>query len=171
MTTTRRYRDAAMASSTGEVFGFLLVLEHEDLVDGPVRLTDILGEYDPVQDTYLLTVGDDEYIFAPMEIEPPEMTDDEPVGRIAIPDIDERIGEAIDGLTGPPTVTLTAVLRSAPNEIVGGPFHDMLLQGLAGKAGDTIEGELRFPSLVDEPYPQDTLRSSKYVAAARMTER
>jgi hypothetical protein len=159
------FQDAAYPQETGEAFIALIVIDHASLAD-PIYLTDAGGTYDPVLDTYILTVGADDYICAPIEIIPPGQSDEEPRGTLRVPNVDQRIGEAIESISGAATCTVTIVLESDPTEVMAGPYQLLELRNIRGDAM-TLEGSLVWPSLTVEPWPWDWIRPAKFRAAFR----
>jgi hypothetical protein len=164
------FRDAAYPQETGEVFALLLTIEHDDL-PAPILLTDA-GE-DIVYGSNVLDASGNiaalagTYVNMPIAITPPGQSDEQQSGRITIPNIDQRIGEAIDSIASPASITITAVLFSDPTTVLAS--HLML--ELVNVRGDAliVEGEVNRPSLTVEPYPKDWLRPSVFRAAFRMS--
>lgn len=151
--TVQAFRDAAYPQETSEAFYYLIVIEQDEL-DDPIPLTDGAGTYDETLDCYILTVGAIDYFSdIPFVIDPPGQSDEQPTGKLTVPNIDQRIGSAIESIHGPATVTVTAVLASDPTVIVGGPYEQLLLQNVHGDAL-SISGDLTWPQLTVEPWPK-----------------
>jgi hypothetical protein len=164
------FRDAAYPQETGEVFATLLTIEHDELAS-PILLTDA-GE-DIVYGANLLDANGNiaalagTYFNFPIEIIPPGQSDEQPRGTIRVTNVDQAIGEAIESITDPATVTITVVLASDHSNIVAGP-HRML--EMANVRGDAlvVEAEVSRPSLTVEPYPKHWIRQSVFKAAFRL---
>lgn len=164
---TQAFRDAAYPQETGEVFAMLLTIEHEDLA-APILLTDagedIVYASDMLDANGNVAARAGTYVNMPIAITPPGQSDEQLSGKITVPNIDQAIGEAIESIATPATVTITAVLASQPTEIVGGPH---LLLELVNVRGDAlvVEAEVARPSLTSEPYPRHWIRASVFKAA------
>lgn len=165
------FRDAAYPQETGEVFAMLLTIEHDDLPT-PILLTDA-GE-DIVYASDLLDANGNvaavtgTYLNMPIAITPPGQSDEQQSGRITIPNIDQMIGEAIDSIASPATITITGVLASQPSVIVGGPHRMLELINVRGDAL-VVEGEVNRPALTVQPYPKHWLRPRVFRAAFRIS--
>lgn len=163
------FRDAAYPQQTGEVFATLLTIEHDDL-SSPILLTDA-GE-DITYGSDLLDANGNvaavagTYLNFPIEIVPPGQSDEQMQGTIRVANVDQAIGEAIESITDPATVTITVVLASDHTNIVAGPH---LMLEMANVRGDAlvIEAEVARPSLTVEPYPKHWVRQSVFKAAFR----
>lgn len=165
------FRDAAYPESTGEVFAVLLTIEHEDLAT-PILITDA-GEDITYASNLLDGAGNiaafaGTYLNLPIEIVPPGQTDQQQQGTIRIPNIDQSIGEAVDAISTPATVTITVVLMSETSQIVGGPHRLLDLCNVRGDAL-VVEAELQRPQVTQYPYPQDWIRQSVFRAAYRLS--
>ena len=158
-------RDAAYPEATGEAFIMLLVLETEELEE-PIFLTDAGGAWSETEQAFGITVGANFYISAPIEIIPPGQSDEEPEGKIRVPNVDQRIGEGLDSITTPLIATVTAVLESDVTIVVGGPHELLKVQNVRGDAL-VIEGDLTRPFLVQEYWPREWMRPAKFRAAFR----
>lgn len=168
---TQGFRDAAYPQETGEVFALLLTIEHEDLPT-PILLTDA-GE-DITYAANLLDASGNvaalagTYVNLPIRIVPPGQGDQQLSGKITIPNIDQRIGAAVEAIGTPATVTVTGVFASSPSVIFAGPHRLLDLVNVRGDAL-VIEAELARPALSSEPYPKDWLRPSVFRAAFRLS--
>jgi hypothetical protein len=165
------YRDAAYPESTGEVFAVLLTIEHASLA-APLLITDA-GE-DITYGSNLLDGSGNiaalagTYLNLPIEILPPGQTDQQQQGTIRVPNIDQSIGQAIEAIATPATITITVVLMSDTLEIVGGPHRLLELANVRGDAL-VVEGAITRPQLTVEPYPKDWMRQSVFRAAYRLS--
>lgn len=165
------YRDAAYPESTGEVFAVLLTIEHASLAT-PVLITDagddIIYASDLLDTAGNIAALTGTYVNLPIEIIPPGQTDEEQTGTIRVPNIDQSIGEMIEAINSPATVTITVVLMSDTSVIVGGPHRLLELANVRGDAL-VVEGSVTRPSLTVEPYPKDWMRQSVFRAAFRIS--
>lgn len=164
----QRYRDAAYRQETDEAFVVFLLIEHPSIPEpgGVLRLTDHAGAWLPDPGVQGLLVDGAVWMSAPIEIEPPGQTDDEPRARVRIPNVDQRIGEALAGLGSPASCMVRVALASDPDVTVGGPYPRLRLATVQGDAM-MIEGSLTWPSLTTAPWPRQWVRPGKYRAAFR----
>jgi len=163
-------RDAAYPEESGEAFGMLVAIDQDEL-DDPIYLTDLGADAGAVWDDtlgwYVLTVGSIDYLVAPgLEVIPPGSSDEPSRGRLRIPNVDTRIGEAIEAMRTFASVSITIVLASDPTEAVADPFVGLELRNIRGDAL-TVEGDLSYPGLENEPYPMDRISASEFPAAYR----
>ena len=169
--TEQAFRDAAYPQETGEVFAMLLTIEHDDLPT-PILLTDagtdIVYASDLLDANGNVAAKAGTYVAMPISIVPPGQSDEQLRGRLTMPNIDMRIGEATDSIHTPAQVTITAVLAGQPTVIVGGPH---LMLELINARGDAlaVESEVDRPALTVEPYPKHWLRPSVFRAAFRIS--
>ena len=164
MTVSQEFRDAAYPQDSGEAFVFLLKIEHPDLEE-PIRLTD--SEYDLVVADEGEGEGPVTYIAAPFQLEPPGQTEDDPRGRLIVPNVDRRIGEGIDLISTPATVSIRQVLESDPTLQAGDALENLLLQEVRGTA-ESFEGSLNWPQFATEPWPKEIISPDRYRAAFRI---
>lgn len=168
---TQVFRDAAYPQETDEVFALLLTIEHEDLA-APILLTD--AGQDITYASNLLDASGNiaalagTYVAMPIAIVPPGQSDEQLSGRITIPNIDQRIGEAVDSIATPATITITGVFASDPSVIYAGPHRMLDLINVRGDAS-VVEGEVARPQLTSQPYPKHWLRPSVFKAAFRLS--
>ena len=153
----QRFRDAAYPADTSEAFVYLVEIDHPSL-PVPIRLT--TSERD------LELAGGEIYVAAPFELEPPGQVEDDPRGRIVVPNVDQRIGAAINSISTPATVTITQVLESDPDVVVFS-FGELELQDVRGNAA-AFEGALGYTHLATEPWPSDIIGPDKYRATFRV---
>jgi hypothetical protein len=165
------FRDVAYPQETGEAFVALLTIEHDDL---PTTIlltdagTDIVYAADLLDANGNVAALAGTYVAMPIAIVPPGQSDEQLNGKITIPNIDMRIGEAVDSISTPARITITAVLASQPEVIVGGPHLMLELMNVRGDAL-VVEGEVSRPALTVEPYPKHWLRPSVFRAAFRIS--
>lgn len=168
---TQPFRNAAYPEETSEVFATLLTIEHPDL-PSPILLTDagndIVYASDLIDAQGNVAALAGTYVAVPIEVIPPGQSDDQPRGTLRVPNVDQTIGAVIDAISDPLDITITVVLASDPEEIVGGPH---LMLELANVSGDAliVEGELMRPSLTVQPWPNQWVRASVFKAAFRLT--
>lgn len=152
----------------------LVAIYHADIPDeghpampgGVLFLTDGIGEFDDDLNCYTLTVGGQPYICGPIDIIEPGESEEDPRGKIIVPNVDSRIGNALEQIHSRPTVNVTIVLGSDPYAIIGGPYDGLELHNVEGD-GLEVQGDISWPILRNEPWPKDTVRPSKYRAAFR----
>lgn len=163
--TDQQIMDAVHPQETDDDFVTLLLIEHPDMVD--IRLA-------TAPETL---VGDDfDYTFAALgevwttanfSVTLPRQTDEPTPIRITVPNVDTRIGEALDSITTPATCTVWAVLASDPDVITSGPHQYLELRRVRGDA-EVFEGELSRVDVSMEPWPYETISPSIFLAAARV---
>jgi hypothetical protein len=157
----QNFRDVAYPQETVEAFVFLLSISH-DILPEFIRLTN--SEYD------LQFVLDDDttvtFIAAPFELQPPGEIEDDPRGRLIIPNVDQRIGAAIDQISTPPSVRIRQVLES-DTSIVFADYRGLKLQEIRGTA-ESFEGMLGWDPFSTEPWPMDIIGPNKFRAVFRV---
>lgn len=116
------------------------------------RLTSL--ETDESLTVYGVTSRGNDYIYLPIEIGLPSEDDGAPRATITIHDVTREAMPLIRGVTGNPTVTIEAVLASAPNTV------EMSITGLEMRMirydRNTIEAELSAENLALEAFPAHT---------------
>lgn len=167
MPNPQAYRNAAYTQETEEAFGWLVAISHPSLL-GDLRVTDLEGSYDDSLRCYTQAAMGETWFSVPIVVQPPGQTDDEPEGSITIPNIDQRIGEAVRAINTAATVTVMCVLRSNPDVLMADPYELMQLRNVNLDA-ISAKGDLAWPELSTEPYPSDWIRPSKFPAAFRAT--
>lgn len=166
----RAYRDAAYPETTGEAFAILLTIEHDELAAPLLWCTggvDITYASDLLDGSGNVAALTGTYVASAIEIVPPGQSAEQLRGTIRVPNIDQVIGEAIEAISDPATVTITVVLSSDTENIVGGPHRLLELANVRGDAL-VVEGELSRPSLSVQPYPKHWIRPSVFKAAFRL---
>lgn len=163
--TSQAFRDVAYPQETGDDIILLILIEHDDLA-GPIRLTNGAGVEDPETGERSIAALGEVWLAAGFEVDLPSVSDQAPSARLVVPNVDQRIGEAVDLIATPATVTISAVIASAPDTIVGGPHRHLLLRDVTIDAM-TVEGRLERPDLSRETWPYQWIRAGRYRAAMR----
>lgn len=136
-------RAAAYAQGTGEVFVWLLLLDHDSSPPGlPVRLT---------TDVQNITSNGDIYTPFPMEIVLPGSQTQGGSARIVMDSVDETVRNELRALTTSPSLTISMVLRSAPDTIIQGPIVYELFDSEIDRL--FISSSLVFRNAFREAYP------------------
>lgn len=169
MTITQARRDALYPQETGDDVVLLLLIEHDDL-DAPIRLSDAGGVLVEDPDTYTIDAFGETWVSADIAIELPDQSEETPRARLTVPNVDTRIGEAVDTIHTPATCTIWGVLASDPDVIVAGPHSHLKLRLVNGNAL-AVEGDLTRTELSREPWPKDTISLSRFVAARKVLDR
>lgn len=145
----RNLSEAALASitsqDTDEVWLLLLVIEHAQILDGPLRFVNNMEDID---------VNGDTYIAFPFAIDLPGEDPDQPNNaRLRIDNVDRRIIEAIRGLTSPPKAHLRVVLASQP-EVTEIEFNDLIIR-TADYDALYIDANMTYEHIFTEPVSLD----------------
>ena len=146
-------KSAIFASQTSEAF--LMLVEISD--DGsssnlPIRVT---------SDNVTTTSNSNDYSPFPFLISMPAETEDRlPIVEFAIDNVDRSIIQEVRQAAVPLTVTLSVVLASSPDTIEAGPFV-YTLRNVRYNA-HTINGELLFEDILNEPYPAASYDPTNY---------
>ena len=159
------YRDAAYPSRTGETFAHTCIIEHDDLPED-IRITDLKGKWDDQLQSWVTHIDGHDYFQAPFVLEFPGESDDESRGKITIPNVDQRIGEAVRLMSGPALVTIRVVLRSIPDLIISELTKLELRDIDADEVA--VSGSLRWGSIDDEPWPQEIISGLEFPAVNHM---
>ena len=143
---------AAMnAQETAEAFVVLLEITHAAMPT-PLRVASVRSEIISNGDTYL---------GFPFEIPLPEESGDRPPEvELVIDNIDRQIVDAIRVLTSPPTVSLSVILESTPDQIEAGPFNFTLKKATWNQL--VVTGTLSYEDILDEPWPSGTFNPSEF---------
>ncbi len=134
-------RAAAYAQSTGEVFAWLLTVDHPDIT--PIRLT---------TDTDIVTSNGNIYTPFPMEIAlPGSIGAQGGAARILLDSVDETVRNELRALTTSPTLTFELVLLSEPDTVIKGPIAYELFDSEIDRL--FISASLVFRNAFREAYP------------------
>ncbi|MGE0699042.1 MAG: DUF1833 family protein [Hyphomicrobiaceae bacterium] len=130
------------AEHTEEILLCLLTIEHPDIPEGGVLRFVNNNE----------TVASNGHTFEPYPFRAviPGEDQDQPQGAsIAISNVDRRLVRAVRSISGPPVVSIQAVLASDPDTIEL-EFTGMLMRNVRHNAME-ITAELQFEPLLSEP--------------------
>lgn len=131
---------AGNAAQTGEVYLVLLTISHPNLAQS-IRV---------VNNNENVTSRGQEFIAFPFEIElPGEDSDQPPMARLRIDNVDRMIVSSIRDIATPPNVTIEVVLASQPNQIEIS-FEALIMRNVSYDAA-SVTGELVFEQIVVEP--------------------
>jgi hypothetical protein len=145
------FKRAVFAQETDEVFVFLLTIEHAELEE-PMRVC---------SNSVQVVSRGEAYLPLPFGAMFPGEHDDELARvRLTIDNVDRRIVEAVRTITSAPTVTLEAVLASAPDNVEAGPYDFRLRDVRYDQL--VVEGELSFEDLLNEAYPEGIFAPSDF---------
>jgi hypothetical protein len=146
----------AYATELDDGYIGLLVFSHPQLAE-PLRYTDA-GEN--------LTVGGEVYVFEPIRIKLPDLTEDAPpVGRISLDAVNQQVIAALRTLEGPLTVELTIALLSDPETPEVGPFE---FEGRQVRWGlQMVEMDLIFEPTFGVQVPADIYSPANFPGLAR----
>jgi len=133
-----------MAQETGEVFLVLLEIDHPSLTT-PIRVT---------SDAAFTVSGGNTFLPFPFQFTfPDDQTDQIPIAKLTIDNIDLSIITAIRSMGNTPaTVVMYMVLASTPNVVentIAMTMRNVNYDAL------TVTCDLRFEEILDEPYPGD----------------
>lgn len=143
---------AFLGYAPDEVISVLLEITHASIAT-PIRVTDN-GED--------IVHNGDTYTAFPFTIELPADNDQLPVARLTLANVDGRIGEAVEAINTPPTVSIKLVLASTPNnvelEFSGFEMRSIKINAVA------VEAELYQVSVTSEPWPSLRVTPAKFPA-------
>lgn len=124
---------AMLAQETAEVFIPCLTINHPTFAE-PIRLA---------YDTAPLARAAGVYQPYPFAIVlPSQLEDQTPQAKVTIDNTDLQVNQALQSLSGLPSVTVEVVLASQPDVVEAGPFNFSL--DSVNATADTIEGTLGF---------------------------
>lgn len=107
------YLQAMLAQQTGEVILPFLKIEHPDLAQ----------TYRVVNNTEQIVRADGTYMPFPFRIPEPEQIEKKiPQVQVEIDNTDLEINDALQNLSGYPTITFFTALASSPDTIESGPY-------------------------------------------------
>jgi len=136
-------RRAIFSQETGEVFVILLSIRHADLTE-TIRVC---------SDSRNLESRGETYLACPFRAALPSEQEGELARvRLMIDNVERRIVEAVRTISSAPSVTLEVVLASHPDVVEAGPFEFALRDVSYDEL--TVEGELSFENVLNEPYPE-----------------
>lgn len=131
---------AGNAQQTGEVYLVLLTISHPNIAQ-PIRV---------VNNNENVTSRGDLFVAFPFEIDlPGEDSDNPPLARLRIDNVDRMIVNSIRQIDSPPSVTIEVVLASQPNTVE--VSFDSLVMRNVGYDAAVVTGELVFEQIVVEP--------------------
>jgi hypothetical protein len=154
-------RRAINAAETGEVFVFLLTVEHASL-ETPLRFsTDNAERPDDDGPGYGTTSRGNFYSFLPVSLMlPDDAPDAPPAFRLSIDNVARTLVPLLRSIATPAQVTIEMVLASAP-DIVEAAFPPFDLQSAQSDA-QTVAMDLGLPSMMTEPYPAGTFSPASF---------
>ena len=140
---------ATLLEETDEVFLTLLEITKED--DSILYLA---------ANTEAVVSNGETYEAFPFELIFPSQTDSEPVAKLRVANIDQRIGEEIQLLSDPAPVTFLRVLASSPDTVEdtypGYELFDVSWDAMV------VEGSLTQAQYTQEPWPAKRITPDKY---------
>lgn len=153
MTVSATARAALFAQQADEAFLALLMIEHDDL---PASLRFVNNPQD-------VTSRGNVYLGFPFTIDlPPQDPDRPPRVRLLIDNIDRQIVAGLRTIATPLTITLEVVLASSPDTVEVGPFAMTLASAVYDAL--TIEGDLAYQDVLNEPFPGDSFSPGRFLA-------
>lgn len=139
---TARFLRETRAQETDAVFLLLVTIDHEALAE-PIRVVDNNEDIESRGETY---------VAYPVEIVLPSLGGDRPGrARLRIDNVDREIVATLRAITTPPTVTIEAIVAAQP-DTVEASFDALTLTDAEWDAL-TVEGDLAYEDLLNEPYP------------------
>lgn len=144
------FRENILTAYSTDPVVVLLEISHPDLSE-TIRVTNN-GE--------ALTSNGDIYQQFPFEIELPGDTEDEPVAKLRIAKVDRTIGDAVDTITTPATVSIAVVLASDPDTLQLNWLH-FELRNITFPALE-VNGDLVIRTYATEPFPNIRVRESNF---------
>lgn len=154
-------RKSVYAEETGEIWVFLVTINHEDLAepmlfssDPTERLSD-----DPLQ--YGTVSRGNAYAYLPMTVTLPDDSDGTaPTIKLGLDNTLRDTVPLLRSVTTPPSVTVEMVLASAP-DTVEADFPAFDLVDATYDSGQ-VTADLTIDALSTEPYPADTFTPSGF---------
>lgn len=128
----------------------LLEITHPDLA-APIRVT---------QNGADITSNGDTYQHFAFDMELPGDGEDEPVAKLRIANVDRQIGEAIESITTPATVSTAIVLASDPDTIQFN-WLNFELRNVTWNALE-VTGDMIIRTFSTEPFPNVRVRESNF---------
>jgi hypothetical protein len=141
--TTDRLRRAAFQPETDEAIIVLLTITHPDLAT-PLRFA---------RNTEAVVSRGNTYIAYAFDVDlPTQDTESPPKSVLRIDNVDRSIVETLRQISGPPQITVEAVLASTPDVVEAGPFPFTLRN--ANYDILTVDGELAFLEVLGRKFPK-----------------
>lgn len=142
--TSNALKAAVAGQETGEVFLFLLEIDHDNLVT-PIRVCNNMED---------ITSNGELFVAYPFELAlPSDSNDESPKTRLSIDNIDRSLMATIRSITSAPTVRIMAVLASTPDTLeVDLPGFSLVNISADAMA---ISGDLSIEDFTTEPFPGD----------------
>ena len=145
------FKQAAFAPETDQALLLCLTIDHADLAE-PIRV---------VNDGVDLVRSAGTFLAYPFRIALPFDRDDElPRVVLSIDNVDRSIVLTVRSLSSPPSITLEAVLSDSPDTVEVSLPDFVLKSATYDKL--TVEGELSFEDILNEPYPGGTFRPALF---------
>jgi len=142
---------ATFSQETDVAFFILLTISHPDIIT-PIRV---------VNNTENITSNGNVFLRYPFQITLPfEREDSLPTVKLVIDNIDRQIVTAVRNLSSPPTITLEVVTSNNFDVVEVGPF--IFTMRSASYDSITVEGVLEFESILDQPYPAETVTPANF---------
>ena len=143
--------NALMAQETDEGFVMLLTINHADLAQ-PIRVASTSTNF---------TSNGNVYQAFPFEVNlPPEQEDRPPQVTLTIQNVDRQIVQAVRSISSAPTVDMSVVMFSAPDDIEVGPFS-FTLNGI-GYDRLTVSGQLGYEEILSQPWPEGSMNPTGF---------
>jgi hypothetical protein len=140
------FKTDAFKQEGSEVYLVLVEINHSSLTT-PIR---VVNNYADV------TSNGNLYSAFPFSINLPNDSDEGNLDvTLVIDNIDRTVVDAVRSITGPPTVTISVILASAPNTIEAGPYAMTLREAYYDSM--VVTGTLAVEDMLNEPYPIDQM--------------
>ena len=156
------FRKAMNAEHTDEVAVLLIVITHEDMPDGPIRLsTDPTTRFSVDPLVYGTISRGNQYIFLPFIVRLPDERDEAaPQAEFVITNVDRELIRLVRSTTTPATVSIELVLSSAPDYVEREyPEFDLVS---ADYDGGSLTLGLSVEALAFEPFPAGSFEPSSF---------
>lgn len=169
-------RTAANAESTDDVPITLVTISHEDIIDGPIRLSSDptmaidtaqipwaghFADLDPDEQPRGTVSNGETYAFLFMSIRHPDDQENEAArGSLTIENIGTGMGEVLRSVQTQAGVTLALVMSSAPDDM--DEFYTGLTIQSATYAADSVTIEFGRQSYVAEPWPSARMTKGRF---------
>jgi hypothetical protein len=150
-TLSTNFKTDVFKQEGSEVYLVLVEITHASLAT-PIR---VVNNYADV------TSNGNTYSAFPFTINLPDDSDEGNSDvTLSIDNIDRTVVDAIRTLTGPPTVTISVILASAPNTLEAGPYAMTLRDSYYDSM--VVTGTLAVEDMLNEPYPIDALTPAQF---------